>query len=117
MTKLRSLVEEAGVGVIAIVHLNKPEGSAHEEGGRVTVSYLRGSGSLKQLSDNVLALERDQQGETPSVSMMRLLKNREFGEVGRADYIRYDKLTGRLLPHDPEGMFEDETGTDDEIPF
>lgn len=116
MTKLRSLVEETGVGVIAIVHLNKPDGAAHEEGGRVTLSNLRGSGSLKQLSDNVLAMERDQQGEAPSVSMMRLLKNREFGEVGPADYVRYDKLTGRLLPHDPEGMFEDETGAD-EVPF
>ncbi|WGD31676.1 DnaB-like helicase C-terminal domain-containing protein [Ancylobacter sp. WKF20] len=116
MTKLRSLVEETGVGVIAIVHLNKPEGSAHEEGGRVTLSHLRGSGSLKQLSDNVLALERDQQGETPSVSMMRLLKNREFGEVGPADHVRYDKFTGRLLPHDPEGAFMDESGADD-VPF
>jgi twinkle protein len=32
MTALRSLIENTGVGVIAIVHLNKPPGVAHEEG-------------------------------------------------------------------------------------
>jgi twinkle protein len=61
MTALRSLVEETGVGVIAIVHLRRPEGISHEEGGRVTLAQLRGSGSLAQLSDNVIGLERDQQ--------------------------------------------------------
>jgi twinkle protein len=50
MTKLSQLVEKTGVGIIAIVHLRQPEGKPHEEGGRVTLSQLRGSGSLKQLS-------------------------------------------------------------------
>jgi twinkle protein len=83
MTNLRSLVENTGVGVIAIVHLSKPPGVSHEEGGRVTLSHLRGSGSLKQLPDNVVAMERDQQSDTKSdESTIRVLKNREFGELG-----------------------------------
>lgn len=98
MTKLRQLVEETGVGVIAIVHLKQPEGKPHEEGGRVTLSQLRGSGSLKQLSDGVLALERDQQGENSAVCTARLLKNREFGDTGEIDHIEYDKATGRMNP-------------------
>jgi twinkle protein len=98
MTRLRSLIEETGVGVIAISHLKQIDGKSHEEGGRVTLAHLRGSGSLKQLSDNVIALERDQQGDDPTVSQARLLKCREFGETGPAGLLRYDRETGRLLP-------------------
>ena len=98
MTNLRSLVEETGIGIIAIIHLSKPEGKSHEEGGRVTLTQLRGSGSLKQLSDNVLALERDQQTpEDANKSVIRLLKCREFGELGECDTLNYDHKTGRLL--------------------
>jgi len=101
MTSLRSLIEETGVGVVGIVHLKQPEGKAHEEGGRVTLSHLRGSGALKQLSDNVVALERDQQSEDEddqNQSDIRVLKCRETGLVGIADTIKYDHDTGRLLP-------------------
>jgi twinkle protein len=103
MTSLRSLVEETGVGVIAIVHLKQPEGKPHEEGGRVTLSQLRGSGGLKQLSDNVVALERNQQGENPDECEVRLLKNREFGDLGVADTLAYNRETGRLLPTETYG--------------
>lgn len=97
MTRLRSLIEETGVGIIAITHLNSPDGAPHEEGGRVTLRNLRGSGSLKQLSDNVLALERDQQGDDPTQALIRVLKCRELGETGEADVLNYNRSTGRLL--------------------
>jgi twinkle protein len=109
MTKLRQLVEETGVGVLGIVHLKQPEGRAHEEGGRVTLSHLRGSGSLKQLSDSVIALERDQQDvEASNVLTVRLLKNREFGDLGECDLLEYAKPTGRLQLFG--GEFPDGTG-------
>lgn len=121
MTKLRSLIEETGLGIIAIVHLKQPEGKPHEEGGRVTLSQLRGSGALKQLSDNIVALERDQQGENKNTSLARVLKCREFGETGEADYILYDRSTGRLLPIDEPSSnpgFGDESSPEgDSIPF
>ena len=110
MTNLRSLVEETGVGIIAIVHLKQPEGKPHEEGGRVTLSQLRGSGSLKQLSDGVVAMERDQQGENAATSLMRLLKNREFGDTGEIDTIEYDKATGRLIPTVSQAEFDELDG-------
>lgn len=110
MTSLRSLVEQTGVGMLVISHLSKPKGTAHEEGGRVSLSDLRGSQSLKQLSDNVIALERDQQGEDSDQSLIRVLKNRLFGDVGPADTVRYHKDTGRLLPEEEEQEEEDEDG-------
>lgn len=61
MTRLRSLVEETGVGIIAIVHLKRVNGKSFNEGAEVALTDLRGSASLEQLSDNVLALERNQQ--------------------------------------------------------
>lgn len=100
MTNSRSLVEQSGVGLILINHLKVPQkGKPHEEGGRVTLNDLRGSGSIKQLSDNLIALERNQQSEkTADISKIRILKNRLFGVTGLADEIQYSKETGRLLP-------------------
>jgi twinkle protein len=119
MTKLRSLVEETGVGIIAIVHLNQPEGKPHEEGGRITLRNLRGSGGLKQMSDTVFALERDQQGDNPTMAQIRILKCRETGDVGVADWINYDKQTGRLqlAPPPAEEIIGEEAGNAEPLQF
>ena len=100
MTALRGLVEQTGVGLIAITHLKRPDGGrkSYNEGGRVTLQDMRGSASLEQLSDNIIAVERDQQGDNPDQSRIRLLKNREFGDLGEADLNEFNTTTGRLLP-------------------
>lgn len=98
MTALRSLVESTGIGMLVITHLKQPEGKPHEEGGRVTLSQLRGSGALKHISDTIIAMERNQQGALPDESDIRVLKNRLMGDVGLADHLKYNKVTGRLLP-------------------
>lgn len=95
MTRLRSLIEETGVGVQAIVHLKRTEKNFNE-GGQISLSDLRGSGSLEQLSDNVFALERDQQGDNPTQMQVRVLKCRELGETGPADMLNYNRQTGRV---------------------
>lgn len=105
MTRLREMIEQTGVGIVAICHLTKSDGTPHEEGGRVRLDHLRGSGTLKQIPDNIVAIERDQQGDDPRLAQLRVLKNREFGEVGPCDEIRYDPKTGRMLP---EGVFFDD---------
>lgn len=102
MTKLRSLIEQTGVGVIAIAHLAKAEGKSHEEGGRVALNDLRGSGTLKQIPDSIIALERDQQGDKANEAVVRVLKNREFGEVGPSCTVSYNPKTGRLLEVDSD---------------
>ncbi len=99
MTRLRSLVEETGAGLLAIVHLKRPEkGKSYNEGRQVSLSDLRGSASLEQLSDVVAALERDQQGDNPNMAHIRLLKNRPIGICGDAGYAEYEQETGRMLP-------------------
>lgn len=99
MTTLRSLVEETGVGLIVISHLRRvPEQQAHEEGGATSLSQLRGSGAIAQLSDMVIGLERNQQakGVQKNLLRIRILKNRWTGETGIAGYLAYNKETDRL---------------------
>ena len=112
MTRLRSLVEETGVTVLAVVHLKRPDkGKSWNEGREPSLTDLRGSGSLEQLSDVVIALERDQQGDNANLSGIRILKNRPVGITGKAGKAVYNQETGRLIPTDTdESPFCDETG-------
>lgn len=96
MTNLRSLVEETGATMFVVSHLKRPEKKGHEEGAQVSLSQLRGSGAIAQLSDMVIGLERNQQGENPNVLTIRVLKNRFCGLTGVSGYLEYDPETGRL---------------------
>ena len=98
MTTLRSLVEELGIKMILICHLRRNNESKHEEGGRVSLSDLRGSQAIAQLSNFVIALERDQQDDGPArdYTTVRVLKNRHTGATGVACVLKYDHETGRL---------------------
>lgn len=104
MTSLRQFVEQTGVGVIAVSHLKRNSGKdSFNEGGKVSLTDLRGSSGLEQLSDVVIASERNQQEEDASkadITQFRILKNRPFGVVGLAGKARYERQTGRLLPYD-----------------
>ncbi|APU03043.1 DNA primase/helicase [Pectobacterium phage PP81] len=100
MTKLKGFAKSTGVVLVVICHLkNPPKGKAHEEGRAVSITDLRGSGALRQLSDTVIALERDQQGDDPNVVLVRVLKCRFNGiGVGVAGYMQYNAETGKLEP-------------------
>jgi len=110
MTKLRSLVEETGVGLLLVSHLRRPSGDlGHENGKEVTLSHLRGSASIAHLSDSVIALERNQQADDDVIACtttIRILKNRYTGETGVCSYLHYDKKSGRMSQID--NPFEDE---------
>ena len=102
MTKLRQFCEQTNVGVLAVSHLrrNATKGSFNE-GAEISLNDLRGSAGLEQLSDIVVALERDQQADTEDLAhriQFRVLKNRPFGTTGVAGYAMYDSHTGRLNP-------------------
>lgn len=97
MTKLRSLVEEVKCGLILVSHLRRPDGRGHEDGGLTSLSQLRGSAGIAQLSDIVFGLERNQQDEdTPDVTKVRVLKNRWSGQTGIATSLEYAHDTGRI---------------------
>ena len=97
MTKLRSLVEELKIGIILVSHLKRPDGRGHEEGAATSLSQLRGSAGIAQLSDMVLGLERNQQDEqNKHTTRVRVLKNRFSGETGLACSLGYNPAEGRL---------------------
>jgi twinkle protein len=108
MTRLRTLVEETGIGLLLVSHLRRPEGNkGFEDGLQVSLNSLRGSHSIGQLSDMVLGLERDQQGEDKNKTTVRVVKNRFTGETGAACHLTWNNDTGRLS----EDFFNDD------IPF
>lgn len=99
MTSLKSLTQELGIHLFVVSHLNNSTngGAAFEEGGTANVNNLRGSGSLKQLADNVILLTRNQMAETPeerSTVQISLLKCRKTGMTGHCDKIKYSQDTG-----------------------
>ncbi len=111
MTKLRTLVEETGIGLFIVSHLKRPEGKSHEEGGKTSLAQLRGSHAIAQLSDMVIGLERDQQGHNPNITTLRVLKNRFTGQTGEAGFLTYNPETGRLI-ETQNTPFEDTTTKD-----
>ena len=107
MTKLRSLVERTGVAMFLVSHLRRTSNDKnHEEGARVTLGQLRGSAAIAQLSDGVIALERDQQATSGgSSTTVRVLKNRYSGEVGVACKLTYDLSTCKFNETEAEEEF------------
>jgi twinkle protein len=113
MTQLRALVQELNIGMILVSHLKRPDGKGHEEGAATSLSQLRGSAAIAQLSDMVVGLERNQQDpENSNITVGRVLKNRYTGETGIAFALEYNPLTGRLtetgVPSDEEDEEKDE---------
>ena len=103
MTRLRSLVERTGISLFLVSHLRRSNNdrASHEEGGRVSLSQLRGSHSIAQISDQVIALERDQQSEAErDVTTLRVIKNRYSGETGYAGKIKFNLSTSRFTEHE-----------------
>ena len=100
MSNLRKIVEECNVSLLVVSHLRRTSSDrGHEEGREVSLAHLRGSQSIGQLSDAVIALERNQQAQDPTeanTTTVRILKNRYTGETGIATYLFYDKETGRM---------------------
>ena len=99
MTKLRMLVQETGISLICVSHLKRPETKGHEEGAATSLAQLRGSGSIAQLSDMVIGLERNGQADDVrerNTTYVRVLKNRFAGITGKACALLYSLHTGRM---------------------
>ena len=100
MTKLRTLVQETNISLICVSHLRRPDGKGHEEGASTSLSQLRGSASIAQLSDMVIGLERNGQHEDPikrNTTQIRVLKNRYAGLTGNCGGLLYNRDTGRMI--------------------
>jgi twinkle protein len=107
MTKLRMLVQETNIALIVVSHLKRPSDKGHEEGAATSLAQLRGSGSIAQLSDMVIGLERNGQAEDiteRNTTKVRVLKNRFSGITGPACKLLYNKHTGRMSEREEESL-------------
>ena len=98
MKELRSISVRTGVHIDIVSQLKKTD-KAYEEGDRITLQDLRGSGALSSVPNTVIALERDRQNtdeRMANTTVVRVLKNRLTGRAGIATALFYDRLTGRL---------------------
>ena len=102
MTKLKDFVTKTRSCLIQVVHVNTIRD------GQVNLYNLRGSRTIGQLSDAVIAIERDTR-EGSDNAIVRVLKNRpNRGRTGIAGYLEYNPLTGRQLPSDKPPTEDDE---------
>ncbi len=103
MTTLRTLVQELDICLIVVTHLRRPQGDkGHEGGASVSLSQLRGSHSIAQLSDTCIGIQVDPEDPTSGKRYLCILKNRHTGEVGAAGVLKYDRKAGRLIEVDED---------------
>ena len=75
------------------------------------MSHLKGSQGIAQLSDCVIALERNQQAddiEEANTTKVRVLKSRYTGDTGLACMLKYNTETGRLYEVTEQETFDNE---------
>ena len=107
MTRLRQAVESLNICLVLVSHLKRVEGRPTEEGGRTSLSHLRGSTQIAGLADICIGLERNQQDEeNPNHVICRCLKNRFSGETGIMQTLSYDRDVMRFSPvaHPQDGQ-------------
>lgn len=110
MTKLRTLVQETNIALVCVSHLKRPDSKGHEEGAATSLAQLRGSGSIAQLSDMVIGLERNGQADDETernTTRVRVLKNRFCGTTGPACSLLYSLQTGRMTEYDEQQEAEE----------
>jgi len=98
MRDMRSLSVRTGVHIDVVSQLKKTD-KAFEEGSRITMQDLRGSGALSSVPNTVVALERDRQApdaRQANTTTVRVLKNRLDGRAGVASAIYFNHESGRM---------------------
>jgi twinkle protein len=111
MTKLKRLTMELGICIIVVSHLRRVSGTSAEEGGQVTLQDLRGTNAIAQLSNIVVALERNSQAEDQSEAnrtRLRVLKNRFCGRLGVACELEFDDAKYEFKEIEYKGEIPDE---------
>jgi len=101
MNDLLSLVKRHDVWIGLVSHLRKMDkvGKSFEDGQMASLDDIRGSGSIKQISFDILAFARDLNGDTEkdrNTIRMNVLKSRFTGLTGSCGTAVYNYDTGRL---------------------
>ena len=103
--KLKALTVELDICLLTVCHSKRQAGKPHEEGAATSLSDLRGTAGIGQLSNIVLGLERNGQAEDSverNTTLIRVLKNRFSGKTGPTSRCLYDEFSGRLSELDKE---------------
>lgn len=100
MAEIASMTEELGFTFIYFAHLNPPKtGPSHERGGKVHENQLTGSRAMIKWSHYIFGLERNKDPDLPenerNTTTIVLLKDREFGNVGKFK-VFYNNQTGDM---------------------
>ena len=101
MNSLLRFVKKNSVWLGLISHLRKtqPGGTSFEQGKMPSLDDIKGSGSIKQISFDIVAFARDtlaDDEETRNTIRMAVLKSRFTGNTGPVVGSKYDATTGRL---------------------
>lgn len=110
MNDLLRLVKKHNVWIGLISHLRKTDnkGKSFEDGKLPSMDDIRGSGSIKQISMDVIAFARNVGSDNPeerNTIKTKVLKCRYTGLTGPSGSLKYDFDTGRLTKGADE--FED----------
>lgn len=109
MTQIASFCESHNVHVMLIVHINRKNGDGQtvpkdKDGNekpywiRINLTSLRGSAGIEQLASNVIAIESEQLPDRKRGRVrFAVLKNREGGELGEADYFKINPITWEVM--------------------
>ena len=100
MSDLLKLVKKHNIWLGLISHLRKSGGKAFEEGNMASIDDVKGSGSIKQISFDIIAFSRNliaEVEEERNKIKFTVLKSRFTGLTGPAGKAKYDRNTGRLI--------------------
>jgi len=98
MSDLLKIVKKHNIWLGVVSHLRKGE-KPFEEGHMPSIDDIKGSGSIKQISFDILAFCRNMVAEDEvkrNTIKLRVLKCRYTGKTGDCGSVRYNTETGRL---------------------
>lgn len=99
MSSLLKIVKKHDVWLGVISHLRKSQGKSFEEGHLASIDDIKGSGSIKQISFDIITFARNlvaENEEERNTIKLRVLKSRFTGRTGDAGSAHYDYKTKRL---------------------
>lgn len=99
MSDLLKIVKKHNVWLGLISHLRKSQGKSFEEGHLASIDDIKGSGSIKQISFDIVTFARNMVAESDeerNMIKLRVLKSRFTGRTGDCGSAYYDTKTNRL---------------------
>jgi twinkle protein len=104
MAQIAKLATELQIIIHIVSHLSTPEGTPHEEGGRVMIRHFKGSRAIGYWCSFMFGLERDTQADDKKerrTTTFRVLKDRHTGRSsGEKFYLSYNPDTANMFEID-----------------